>query len=256
MGKKKPEIPPLLLSLAGAVLLCGGFLFPSFPWLIFLGVAPLMALPEPTESSTGSILEKMELVLLALTIPLLVYAWLIEIPVVNAFAIGILFTLSFVGHAWVRRVLGVRSGKITLILFWLAAEYLVLKIAPQRGVFLADALAQLGGWMRWNSHTGYLGATLWILVINWCAYLAVLQSNGLRWPWAILGFGLLAGPILYATSLTNSPISRELMINLYANKVSDADVIYLARGELVVRTATWLSALILLFTFVRQQTRK
>lgn len=254
MEKKRPEIPPLLLSLAGALLLCGGFLFPSFPFLIFVGIAPLMALPEPAEKSSGSILEKMELVLLALTIPLLAYAWVAEIPIVNALAMGILFTLTFVGHAWVRRVLGVRSGKITLILFWLAAEYLVLKVAPLRGIYLADTLSQLGGWMRWTTHTGYLGATLWILVVNWCVYMAVLQGKGILWPWALLGIGLL--PLLYAATLTNSPISRELMINLYANKVSDADVIYLARGELVVRTATWLSALILLFTFVRQQIRK
>jgi hypothetical protein len=32
------------------------------------------------------------------------------------------------------------------------------------------------------------------------------------------------------------------------------DVAYLARGEFVVRTAAWLSTLILLFTFVKSQT--
>jgi len=34
------------------------------------------------------------------------------------------------------------------------------------------------------------------------------------------------------------------------------DVMYLARGEFVVRTAAWLSTLILLFTFVKSQTKK
>jgi len=228
----------------------------SFPFLIFFGISPLLALSEPSEKSAASILEKMELVLLSLTVPMLVMAWTQGTAIVSALGLGILYTLTFVGHAWVRRVLGIRSGKITLLIFWLAAEYIVLKVAPNEGLFLADSLQGKTDWLRWNIHTGYLGTSMWILLINWCGYQALLHTKGIQWVWAISGILLLVGPVVYAFTLKDSPITREVMINFYANKASDADVIYLARGELVVRTAAWLSALILLFTFVRQQTRK
>lgn len=256
MEKKRPEIPPLLLAFAGALLLCLGFLLTTFPFLIFLGLSPLLAFSETSNKTSGSILEKMELVLLALVIPLLVHAWVHQLAIVDAIGMGILFTLAFVSHAWVRQVLGVRSGKITLVLFWLTAEYLALKLIPGRGIFLADSLTSLEGWLRWNVHTGYLGSSLWILLVNVCVYESLLKTKGIQWAWAIFGGLLFAGPILYSIGLSNSPISRDLMIKLYANKAIEADVIYLARGELVVRTAAWLSVLILLFTFVRQQTRK
>lgn len=256
MEKKRPDIHPLLLAFAGALLLCGGFLITSFPLLIFFGISPLLALSEPSEKSSGSMLEKMELVLLALTVPMLFIAWTQGTATVSSLGLGILYTLTFVGHAWVRRVLGIRSGKVTLLIFWLAAEYVVLKVAPNQGLFLADSLQQVTDWLRWNVSTGYLGASLWILIVNWCGYQAFLHTKGIQWVWAISGMLLLAGPIVYAFTLKDSPITREVMINFYANKASDADVIYLARGELVVRTAAWLSVLILLFTFVRQQTRK
>lgn len=256
MEKSRIEIPPLLLALASALLLCGGWLMASFPLLIFFGLSPLMALSKTGEKASTSIFEKMELVLLSLTTSLLICAWVLEDSLAGSLVMGILFTLAFVGHAWVRQVLGHRSGMITLVLFWLSAEYLALKVAPERGIFLADSLALQSNWLRWNTHTGYLGGSLWVLLVNWCVYVAFLQGKGVQWVWVALAVTLLGAPVLYSYSLADSPIPREEMINLYLNTVSNADVIYLARGELVVRTATWLSALILLFTFVRQQTRK
>ena len=227
----------------------------SFPLLIFLGLSPLMALAEP-RSADGSIFEKMELVLLALTGPLVVYALVQHNSVVAALGMGIAYTLSFVAHAWVRQTLGVKTGKITLILFWLAMEYAVLKVFPSAGIFLADSLALYSDWMRWTIHTGYLGASFWIIAVNWCWYLAFLQQKGIQWTWFGIGLLMLSGPIVYSYGLDNSPIGRDQMINFYRNLPTERDVTYLARGELVVRTAAWLSILILLFTFVRQQIRK
>lgn len=214
-----------------------------------------MALSEPRDNA-GSSFEKMELVLLALTGSLLIRAFVDDRSLVTALVVGILFTLAFIAHAWVRQVSGMRTGKITLVLFWLSTEYLMLKLAPEHGLFLADSLSVTQGWQTWNTHTGYLGVTLWVLMVNVCWYQALLKGSHLSWIWLVLGISFLAAPLLYSFTLETSPVTREEMINFYANKSTDADVTYLARGELVVRTAAWLSALILLFTFVRQQTRK
>jgi hypothetical protein len=252
MQKTKSNLPPLLLAGAGLVLLSGGWLMSSFPLLIFFGLAPLMLLSEQNSAGGASILEKSELVLMVVAGSFLINALVRETSVVSALATGIVFTLVFVGQAWIRRVLGIRSGMITLIVFWLAAEYLVLYIAPRQGTFLADSLKLQPHWVRWNTHTGYLGGTLWILLVNWSLFLG--WSHRPIW-WVVAGI-VLVGPMIYSLSLGNSPILREEMVNLYTSKVIEADVAYLAHGELIVRTAAWLSVLILLFTFVRQQTRK
>lgn len=255
MGKSNTEYPPLLLAAVSVLLISAGWLMGTFPLLIFFGVGPLLALAEPRRAD-GSIFEKMELVLIALTAPLVAYAFVREGSVVAALGMGIVYTLAFVAHAWVRQTLGVKTGKITLILFWLAVEYAVLKTLPSHGFFLADTLTLQSTWTRWTIHTGYLGASLWIIAVNWCWYLAFLQPKGIVWFWVGAGLLLLLGPALYSYTLDNSPIGRDQMINFYGNLPTEADVTYLARGELVVRTAAWLSILILLFTFVRQQTRK
>ena len=257
MEKNSPGLPPWLLTLSSAVLLSGGWLMSSFPVLIFVGVAPLLAVARPAIRPGSSVFEKLELVLVALAVGWVVNAVARDTPIVSALVLAIVFTMAFVAHAWVRRVLGARTGILILIFFWLALEYLMVKFIPSQGFFLADALRTKEDWLRWNIHTGYLGASLWVLLVNGCVYLALLQEKkGIQWVWLVAAILLAAGPVGYSQGLDNSPISREAMINLYQNNPTATDVIYLARGEWIVRTATWLSALILLFTFVRQQTRK
>lgn len=254
MAKNSPRFSPLLLAILAALLLTAGWLMASFPLLIFLGIAPLMAVAETTDKN-DSIFEKMELVLLILAVAFMVQAFTHHSSVVLALVSAIGFTLAFVAHAWVRQTLGIRTGKITLIIFWLAVEYLFLKVIPSGGLYLADTLA-LQDWTRWTAHTGYLGASLWILLVNACWFMAFLQGNGIRWSWMAVGVLLMAGPLAYSYTLPGPPITREVMINLYENLPADLDVTYLARGEWVVRTAAWLSTLILIFTFVKHQTKK
>lgn len=255
MGKKTNSYSPLLLFVVATVLLTAGWLMAPFPILIFLGLAPLFALVDKSETG-GPIFEKMELVLLAFAVSLVLYAFLRNASVVMALVSAITFTLAFVAHAWVRQTLGIRTGKMTLILFWLALEYLILKLIPEKGMFLADTLSLQGDWVRWNVHTGYLGASVWVLVVNWCWYETFLHDKAIHWGWLVAALVLWAGPATYSYVLTVSPITRQDMINLYRELPAEADVTYLARGELTVRTAAWISILILLFTLVKHQTKK
>jgi apolipoprotein N-acyltransferase len=252
---KKNNTPSFLLFASSGALMTAGWLMAPFPFLIFLGLAPLFALSDRAE--TGSpVLEKMEYMLVAIGISFVSFAAIHGNSVVGALITSIVMTLPFVAHAWVRQVLGSRTGKITIVLFWLAAEYILLQVDSGSGLFLADTMRFQPAWTRWNVNTGYLGGSLWILLGNWCVYYTFLSASAIRWKWFPLVILLLLGPILYSYQLVTSPITREDMVNLYEGSSSHPDVAYLARGEFIVRTSAWLSTLILIFTFVKSQTAK
>ncbi len=250
---KETKYPAVTLFISSSLLLAGGWLMGPFPVFIFFGLAPLFALADRAES-TSSAWEKMEWVLLALTVSFLASHSFDLSYLVSSIALAILFTLPFLGQVWVRHTLGPRVGKVTIVFFWLAIEYILLKVMPDSSVFLADVLQQEPLWVRWNIHTGYLGTSCWILMTNLLVYQTLLSRNPFQWHWIIVTVVFLGAPFLYSNTLENSAISRSEMLNLYSPTGSSEDVTYLARGEFVVRTAAWLSTLILLFTFVKNQT--
>ncbi len=252
MAKEANHSPILLFGLS-ALLLSAGWLMASFPIFIFIGLAPLFALTDRATNTTVA-WEKMEWALLALTISFLAARSFDFSYVVSSLVFAILFTLSLMGQVWVRQTLGNRAGKMTIIFFWLAMEYLILKTIPEKSIFLADALRLQPHWMRWNIHTGYLGASCWILISNVLVYESFLSKNPFRWYWIVLTVLFIASPVAYSYFLNQVGVSRIDMMSLYSGKSMIEDVAYLARGEFVVRTATWLSTLILLATFVRNQT--
>jgi apolipoprotein N-acyltransferase len=248
------SLPSWILFISSLVLLAAGWMMHTFPILIFFALAPLFALADRAGGSEAW--EKKEWILIALTFSFLAAREFEVSYLVTSIAFGIAFTLPFVFYSWVRQVLGPRGGKITIILLWLSLEYLILKILPTNSVFLADALKIKLTWMNWNPYTGYLGGTLWILMTNWVAYQALLSEKPFQWPFIIVMVLFVAAPLIYSAMLPAHAISRDTMMNFYSAKSDVKDVMYLARGEFVVRTATWLSTLILLFTFVKGQTKK
>jgi apolipoprotein N-acyltransferase len=254
MAKERSH-SPLLLFLAAALLLAGGWLMASFPVFIFIGLAPLFALTDRA-TDIESVWEKMEWVLFALVVAFLAARGFDLSFLVSSLAYAILFTLPFIGHVWVRQTLGHRAGKITIVLFWLAFEYGILKVFAGEGIFLSDALRLQPDWMRWNIHTGYLGGSAWILITNLMVYQAFLGEKRFQWSWTVLAVILLTGPVAGSYRMDARSITHDNMMNLYTNKVTIEDVTYLAQGELVVRTAAWLSILMLLFTFVKSHTTR
>ena len=245
----------MLFFIVSALLLTGGILLPSFPIFIFLGLAPLFALTDRA-TDTSTVFEKMEWVLLAIAVYFLAIHSFDFSFIVSAMIYTILFTLPFIGHIWVRHTLGPRAGKITIILFWLAIEYTLLKFRPNESNFLADTLRLHPDWMEWNIHTGYLGGSLWILLSNLIVYQTFFSKSPFKWYWIVLLVIFLFGPVVYSYFVNFNSITRKDLVILYGEKLIVEDVTYLARGEFVVRTAAWISTLILLFTFVKSQTTK
>ena len=252
---KENSYPSALLFIAASILLTGGWLMSSFPIFIFFAFAPLFALTDRVDQN-AVVWEKMEWILLALTVSFLAARVFDFSVIVSSMLYAILFILPFMGYTWSRHVLGNRVGKITIVLLWLTIEYLLLKVHAEDSVFLADALRIQTGWIRWNIYTGYLGVTFWILLTNLSVYQALLSKNPFQWYWIILAVIMLCGPAISSYFIDASPITRSDMVNLYSKKLIVKDVTYLAQGEFVVRTAAWLSTLILIFTFIKSQTTK
>lgn len=240
------------LALGGTVLLAAGLFMRAFPILVFVALAPFFAILDHTIESEN-FWENAELILIGLAIGLLAAFAFDMSAIITILILAIIFTLPFIGFAFAHENLGARTGKFIVIIIWLGLEYVLVKLQwPKQTVYLADSLQAWPAWVRWNTETGYLGASLWILMSNWLVYAAVLRQ-GFQWPLVLLALVVMLGPMIYSYSLYATPIVRETMLELYRHDtVSKSD--YAAKGELVARTCAWLSVLILVFAGVKSRT--
>lgn len=252
---KKDRIPPLILFLAGTILLSLAWLMPSFPLLAFVGVSPFIAIAANNRKDK-SMWSSLELVLLGITISLYAATIFNKTELAYTIAQAIFFTLPFVGYSFVRKSLGAGVSIFTISLFWLTLEYVFLKWNPAPTVFLADALNLKPEWTRWNKDTGYLGSSLWILISNTFLFQAFLTEKKVSWLFAILFVLSVIGPILYSYTLELAPITKDQMMDLYSNTGVSILGSYSVNGELIPRTSAWVSALALLYTLVKRKTGK
>lgn len=241
------------LFTSGTVLISASWFMKPFPILIFFGLAPFFAILDHTVNSEN-FWENSELILLGMFASFLSAYNLESANLIKVIFLAIIFTLPFLGFAFVHENIGPQTGKFTIIIFWLAIEFLVLSIGwPKQSVFLADVFQNVSSWYRWNTTTGYLGISAWILFVNWVLYAGVLRGS---FHWHLIAFGLILiiAPITYSLLLQDKPVVRNDMIELYRrNNVSIME--YGAKGEWVARTCVWLSPLILLFAFVKSRIR-
>jgi apolipoprotein N-acyltransferase len=252
---KKHKIPTLALFIAGSIILSLAWLMPSFPLLAFFGIAPFIAIAVNNRKEK-SMWTSLELVLLGLTIAFFSATMFNDIILAYTIALAIAFTMPFLGYTFVRKTLGPGASIITIGLFWLAIEYLLLKWDPDSSIFLADLLSLKQEWVRWNSKTGYLGASLWILISNTLLFQAVLTEKKINWVFLVLFILSIAGPIAYSLALKTDSVTRDQMAQLYSANNMDVFSNYSTTGELIPRTSAWISVLILLFTLVKRKTAR
>ena len=246
-----------ILFAAGTFLLSAGWLMKSFPILIFIGIAPLFAISDAAKDKETP-WNHLELILLSLAISLFCASIFDTTQLILVLAQAIVFTLAFAGYTFSYQSLGSRLGKFTIIFLWLGLEYLLLKL-PWRSdfYFLADVLELKTSWWKWNADLGYLGISIWVLVVNLIFYLAFLKSSSINWFLVVFAVVLVAGPIVYsAYYLDISGINRDQMIGWYSNGSDSIPETYKNRGELITRTAAWLSVLIILLAIVKNKIKK
>jgi apolipoprotein N-acyltransferase len=246
-----------VLFTAATLLLSAGWLMKPFPVLIFIGIAPLFAISDVAKDKETP-WNHLELILLSLAISLFCASVFDTTHLILVLTQAILLTLAFAGYTFSYQSLGNKLGKFTIIFFWLGLEYLMLKL-PWRSdfYFLADALELQPSWWKWNADLGYLGISIWVLVVNLIFYLAFLKSSSINWFLVALAVILAAGPVIYSIFYVEAPgLNRVQMIALYSN---DAEVVsenYKNRGELITRTAAWVSVLIILLAIVKNKIKK
>ncbi len=239
------------------LLLSAGWLMKSFPILIFIGIAPLFAISEQTKDK-GSLWNHLELILLSFAVSLFCASFFDTSHLILVLVQAIFLTLAFFGYTFSYQNLGSRLGKFTIIFFWLGLEYLMLKL-PWRNdfYFLSDALNLKSSWWKWNADLGYLGISMWVLVVNLVFYLALFKPISINWFLVTVAMLLVAGPIIYSVYYLDTPgINREQMISLYSYGSDAIGENYPDRGELITRTATWVSVLIILLAVVKNKIKK
>lgn len=246
-----------ILFTAATLLLSSSWLMKSFPILIFIGIAPLFAISDVAKDKDTP-WNHLELILLSLAISLFCASVFDTSKLILVLAQAIILTLAFAGYAFSYQSLGNRLGKFTIIFFWLGLEYLMLKL-PWRNdfYFLADALQLQSSWWNWNTELGYLSISIWVLVVNLIFYLAFLKTSSINWVFVVLAVFLVACPIIYSVFyLDETGLNREQMIALYSHGAEEFSEHYKNRGELIARTATWVSVLIILLAFVKNKIKK
>ena len=242
------------LFISGSILLSAGWFMKPFPVFIFIGLAPFFAILDHTIESEN-FWENAELVLLGMFVYFFSAFNLETSSFIKVILLAILFTLPFLGFAFVHDNLGPRTAKFIIIIFWLAIEYIVLSTGwLKQPIYLADSLQATTAWYRWNIETGYLGVSAWILLVNWIIYAGTLKGP-FSWFLITLGLTLIVGPIVYSILQGQKPLLRQDMVELYSNH-NVSNIVYKNSGELVARTCAWLSPLVLLFALVKSRIRK
>ena len=234
-----------------------GWLMKSFPVLIFIGITPLFAISDLAKDK-NSPWNHLEVILLSLTVSFFSASVFNTSQLILVFVEAILLTLAFAGYSFAYQNLGNRLGKFTIIFFWLGLEYLMLKL-PWRGdfYFLADALSLQTAWWKWNVDFGYLGISLWILVVNLFFYFGLFKSASINWFYLAIAVIFMIGPIVYSSyHLIDPGINREQMNSLYDGVVNTGNKNYSDRGELITRSSAWVSVLILLLALVKNKVKK
>jgi apolipoprotein N-acyltransferase len=249
---KENKLNPYALFTASVILLVIASFTRSFPLVIFAALAPLFAISD--HANENNFWNKLELIGVALTVGILAWFEFDLKVIVAAILIAMAYTLSFGAYTFSRNALGSRFGKLPLILFWLATEYVLLKLFAARQLFfLADTVYGKPEWLHWTASTGYLGASLWILSANLLLYLGVLR-NGLRWPWLVGFVIVIVGPILYSYIGHSEYVTRLDMQLYYMDDKGSPE--YRKNGEWVTRSAAWVSVLILLSALVKGNIKK
>ncbi|MEQ8303306.1 MAG: hypothetical protein RIB47_07945 [Cyclobacteriaceae bacterium] len=252
---KKNEIHSIALFAGGLLLLLLAWLLKSFPLLIFIAYSPFIAIANRSRKDRPA-WSQVELVLVALSLSLFASTFFEWDMLLWCVIESILISLLFLLYTFMRKKIGSGISIITIALFWMALEYVFIKIGSSNYIFLADALQLVPTWVRWNTYTGYLGASLWILCTNLLLYKAILESRKVNWIYTFLFLLAVIGPLVYSQVLDLPPITREQMLSFYNDHTEDLPFTYLARGEYIARTAAWVSVLIVLFVSVRLKTSR
>lgn len=250
----------LLLILASITLLVLVKFVNIFPVWVFFGLVPLFVLFHNQQKEASV---KPLLFLKIFSVFLVVFliwncsyfnstaiSWLF--PVIYSVAI----TFSFIIYSFTNKYAKNRLGFFTILIYWLAIEFLMYYAHPQFSRFmLATAFNEHPEYVSWNVHTGFMGVSLWILLANITLFYALFKdqamSKGKINPVAlIITITIIALPALF-----NNDTTAILHLDLL-NEGTNASKQISGNGEYIGKTAVWVSILLILYSFVKKEVNK
>lgn len=231
-----------LISLALAIFI------PALAPLSFIGLAPLFQIYEKGKTRVG--------VIHVFVILLIIYIlWSLHhsisvwyMPMLYAVAMS----LSLIIFSFTDRYAKNRIGLFTIIIYWLAFEFIMLEIDNRYAIYLlGNIFGSQPELMSWNAYTGLIGASMWILTINILIYYAVFRKNRfldkrIHWPGLLLTITLIVLSLLIQPD-TPAIEAHDLIQGNSALKQRAGN------GEYIGKTAVWVSALLILYGFVKRE---
>ena len=190
-AKENAELPKgrhsvlLAYALAAGLLLWLGWPVKPLPFLLFMGLVPLLLIGRYIDQHAFK--RKRLWYFLYVYLGLLVFnlgtTWWVGKSTVGG-AIGMLVANALLMYLpWglfriTQRMAGNRWGYFGLVLYWLSFEYLHLNW--QLGwpwLTLGHGFAIVPQWVQWYEFTGALGGTLWIWLVNLLLYFTFFEKT-------------------------------------------------------------------------------
>ncbi len=242
---------PSFLFFSG-ILLITASVFKILPVFCFVALVPIFALLDfPWKPRDVYICLGLGMAGMLLTI-LLRGDGLLVAPAFYLFLLGTLLS----AYITAQRLTQNRLNKFSLIILWMGAEFVALAVfAHDNPPFLAD-LSDNPTWIRWNTYTGYLGASFWILAVNLLVYQAAFGTGrAAGYLFTFIALLSVALPVVYSLNITHLAFTKADALDFYRGN-DPLNAHYSGRGELISRTGAWVSVLIIIFTLIRMKTKK
>lgn len=168
----------IFLSILSGMLLSVSWVIASFSWILFLAFVPLLIVEDLLVSKKQSNSAILFYSFTAFFIWNVLSTWwiayvslsgMIVIAGLNSLLMACVWWLMHLVH----RKVTARTGYFSLIVFWLAFEFLHFNWSIQwPWLTLGNGFANAGKLVQWYEITGVLGGSVWVLLINISIYAA------------------------------------------------------------------------------------
>ncbi len=202
---------PLILSVSSGLLMSLGWPVMPFPFLLFIGFAPLFAIEEHIANHSYRHPGRKFFwhIYLALFLwNLLTTWWVYNSTVVGAlfmlFANAFLMTIPFVLFRLTKRAAGANWGYFGFVLYWITFEYIHLNWdISWPWLTLGNGFASVPEWVQWYEYTGVFGGTIWLLLANLAFFFIFLKDNAIfrglfRWRSLIYALLWIVMPVVFS----------------------------------------------------------
>lgn len=263
MQNTQQVIYPGLLALLTIVFYLSGTLFAGFPVFIFIFLVPILALRR-------YFYEKRSLIpFILIFLSTFFLAFLLNNFIKEDFNIKQVFFNTFLAFfpfilVWItEKLTNPKVSSLSFLLFWITIEYAILELNLTNYEFiLASAFEQRDGWVLWKKFTGFLGISLWVVIINLFLYHSFFNKDGSfvkpSAPRVFFALILIIIPVLGSFFLMDPGHSFAFgILNNYPEYFNQSEFIekftfYSGNKEYVGRTCAWFSLFVLLSVVVKK----